>query len=110
MRGQEVRPAAARAGTVLAALLSAGCYSYAPADFAAVPIGEGVRVYLTQGGVAHLQEVGGDALPGLADRPVLVGRLVGKDAGAFSLQVPVATRQVGFHSAALDQRVTLPIA
>jgi hypothetical protein len=91
------------------AVLATGCYTYVPAQFSAIPIGEGVRVYLTQSGVDRLRQIGADALPGLTDRPVLNGRLVRRDATEFSLQVPVGTRQTGFHQAALDQQVTLAV-
>ena len=92
-----------------AACFASGCYTYVPAQFTAIPIGEGVRVYLSQAGVDRLRQVGADALPGLTDRPVLNGRLVRRDATEFSLQVPVGTRQAGFHQAELDQQVTLPV-
>ena len=94
---------------VVGTVVLTGCYTYVPAQFDAVPIGEGVRVYLTQSGVDRLRQVGAGALPGLTDRPVLSGRLVRRDATEFSLQVPVGTRQAGFHQAALDQQVTLPV-
>lgn len=93
-----------------AAALASGCYTYVPAQVATIPLGEGVRVYLSQSGVERLRAIGADALPGLTDRPVLSGRLVRRDATEFSLQVPVGTRQAGFHQAQLDQQVTLPLS
>jgi hypothetical protein len=93
-----------------AALLTSGCYTYVPAQFTAIPIGEGVRVYLSPTGLERLRQVGAEALPGIADRPVLNGRLVRRDATEFSLQVPVGTRQAGFHQAEIDQQVTLPLS
>jgi hypothetical protein len=92
------------------AVFASGCYTYVPAQFTTIPIGEGVRVYLSQAGVDRLRQVGGEALPGITDRPVLNGRLVRRDASEFSLQVPVGTRQAGFHMAELDQQVTLPVS
>ena len=86
------------------------CYSYVPADFTTVPIGEGVRVYLSQAGADSLRRAAGDAVPGIGDRPIVSGTLVRRDATDFSIQIPVATRQTGFQSSELDQRVTLPVA
>ena len=93
-----------------ASVCATGCYTYAPAQFTTIPIGEGVRVYLSQAGVERLRQIGGEAFPELADRPVISGRLVRRDATEFSLQVPVGRRQEGFHMAELDQQVTLPVA
>jgi hypothetical protein len=103
---EKIRSALIVVGT---AVLTSGCYTYVPAQFTTIPIGEGVRVYLSQSGVDRLRQIGADALPGLTDRPVLSGRLVRRDASEFSLQVPVGSRQTGFHTAALDQQVTLPV-
>ena len=91
-------------------VFSSGCYSYVPANFTAIPQGEGVRVYLSQAGVDSLRRAAGDAIPALGDRPVVSGRLVQRSATDFSLQIPVATRQAGFLQSELDQQVTLPIA
>ena len=94
---------------VAAMILTTGCYSYVPADFATVPLGEGVRVYLTREGQARLRAAGEDQIPGLgADEPVVDGVLVRRDASEFSLRIPVAQRQVGFIQGTLDQQVTLP--
>src|SRR5688572_31081052 len=73
-------------------------------------MGEGVRVYLSQSGMERFRELGGDALPGAGTRPVVSGTLVNRTPSEFSLAIPVGTRAVGFHTAALDQRVTLPVA
>ena len=106
-RWTTIRNAAVVLGTTV---LATGCYSYVPAQFTAIPIGEGVRVYLSQDGVARLHEIAADAFPDLGDRPVLNGRLVRRDATEFSVQVPVGARQAGFHQAELDQQVTLPVS
>ena len=43
------------------------CYSYVPAEFEAVPLGEDVRVYLTNEGMVRFAQVsGGDALDMMA--------------------------------------------
>jgi hypothetical protein len=89
---------------------SSGCYTYVPAAFPTIPTGERVRVYLSQAGAARLREIGGDAIPGLGERPVVAGRLVRRDATEFSLQIPIGARQTGFLQEELDQQVTLPVA
>lgn len=91
-------------------VFACGCYSYVPANFTTIPPGEGVRVYLSQAGVDSLRHAAADALPDIGDRPVVSGRLVRRGTTDFSLQIPVATRQAGFHQAELDQQVTLPVA
>lgn len=91
-------------------MLSSGCFTYQPADFSTVPMGGGVRVYLSQAGMNRLRELGGDALPGAGTRPVVSGTLVSRTPDQFSLQIPVATRAVGFHTAAIEQQVTLAVA
>src|SRR3954463_510633 len=93
-----------------ASVFTGACYSYVPASFTAVPIGQGVRLYLSEAGLDSLRRAAGDAVPGIGDRPVVSGILVRRDAKDFSLQIPVATRQAGFHETELDQRVTLPVA
>ena len=102
--------ARARIGALLALLFGSGCYSYIPADFSTVPMGEGVRVYLSETGMTRLRELGGDALPGAGTRPIVSGRLVNRTPSEFSLEIPVGTRAVGFHTEELDQRLTLPVA
>src|SRR5688500_18943978 len=90
-------------------ILTTGCYSYVPAEFTAVPLGEGVRVYLSREGQARLRAAGEDQIPGLADEePVVDGVLVRREASEFSLRIPVAQRQTGFIQSTLDQQVTLP--
>ena len=90
-------------------ILTTGCYSYVPAEFAAVPLGEGVRVYLSREGQTRLRAAGEDQIPGLReDEPIVEGVLVRRDASEFSLRIPVAQRQAGFIQSTLGQQVTLP--
>ena len=97
------------AGLVL--LVTTGCYSYVPADFETVPIGGGVRVFLSREGVARVRELGGDQIPGAAsDQPVIQGTLVRRTAAEFSVLVPVTSRQSGFQQNPLGQQITLPVA
>jgi hypothetical protein len=107
---REWRGAVTKACILAASLGGSGCYKYVPTELAAVPIGDGVRVYLSRDGMDRFRKVGGDVLPNAGTSPVLAGTLVRLEGGEFSLEVPVATRQVGFLSSQLDQRVTLPVA
>jgi hypothetical protein len=92
-------------------LVTTGCYSYVPAEFETVPIGEGVRVYLTREGVTRLREIGGDQIPGASsEQPVVSGTLVRRSPADFSILIPVTARQVGFLQNELGQQVTLPVA
>jgi hypothetical protein len=102
-----IRNAAVVLGT---SVFTGACYSYVPASFNAVPIGEGVRLYLSEAGLDSLRRAAGDAIPSIGDRPVVSGILVRRDANDLSLRIPVATRQSGFHETELDQRVSLPVA
>ena len=89
-------------------IASTGCYSYLPAPSAAVPIGAGVRVYLSRSGMDRLQEMGGEEIPGGAlTQPVVQGTLVRRDAERFSIQIPIANRQTGFLQSELGQQVTM---
>jgi hypothetical protein len=95
----------------LVLVVTTGCYSYVPAEFDTVPIGEGVRVYLSREGVTRLRELGGDEIPGAAgDQPVVQGTLTRRTASDFSVLIPVTSRQVGFLQNELGQQVTLPVA
>jgi hypothetical protein len=95
----------------LVLLVTTGCYSYVPVEFDTVPVGEGVRVYLSREGVTRLRELGGDQIPGAAaDQPVVQGTLTRRTAADFSVLVPVTSRQVGFLQNELGQQVTLPVA
>ena len=89
-----------------AALALCACYSYVPAEFEAVPLGEEVRVYLSSRGMVRLAELteGEVTLPG---QPIVGGALAGRDESEFSLRIPVASRQVGFLQSQISQQVTL---
>ncbi|MSR07882.1 MAG: hypothetical protein EXR93_12595 [Gemmatimonadetes bacterium] len=92
-------------------LVTTGCYSYVPAELGVVPVGEGVRVYLSRAGVAKLSELTGDEIPGSGgDQPLVQGTLVRRTDSEFSILVPVASRQVGFLQTNLGQQVTFPVA
>jgi hypothetical protein len=92
-------------------LVTTGCYSYVPAEFDTVPVGQGVRVFLSREGVTRLRELGGDQIPGASgDQPMVQGTLTRRTASDFSVLIPVASRQVGFLQNELGQQVTLPVA
>ena len=92
-------------------VVTTGCYSYVPTDFDAVPVGEGVRVFLSREGVTRLRELGADQIPGAAaEQPIVEGTLVRRTASDFSVLIPVTARQVGFLQNPLGQQVTLPVA
>ena len=100
-----------RLSAALVLLVTTGCYSYVPADFQTVPIGEGIRVFLTREGVNRLRELGGDQIPSAqSDQPVVTGTLVRRSDSDFSILIPVTSRQVGFLQNSLGQQVTLPVA
>ncbi len=87
---------------VLASLVSVpACFRYVPAEFAAVPPGESVRVYLTRQGMAEVREVSN------ADGPFVTGTLLRLDADNLFVRVPVSTRQVGFFTERLGQELAL---
>ena len=91
-------------GAALAAFLSApGCYRYTPVAMDAVPPGDAVRVYVSRAAMLDLQE----AIP--VDNPVLSGRVSRQEGDQLFLRVPVGARQVGFHSAQIDQEVPIPL-
>jgi hypothetical protein len=90
-------------GIALATLVGfAGCYRYTPAEPAAVPPGQRVRVFVTR-----------EALTGLGDFAVgegakLDGTLIRAEPSRLVLRLPVATRQSGFRMEVLGQDVFLP--
>jgi hypothetical protein len=90
-------------------LVTTGCYSYVPVEFDAIPVGQGVRVYLSRDGVARLREIGSDVIPGAdSGEPTIQGALVQRTAENFSILVPVASHHEGFLQSELGQQVTLP--
>jgi hypothetical protein len=93
----------ARLRIALAApLLLCGCYRYVPAELGAVPVGQDVRVHLTRQAMIGIEE-----LPDL-ERPLVSGTLVRLESERLFLRVPVAARQVGFHTDLIGQDVGIP--
>jgi len=95
----------ARWGVVLAVVVSSasGCFRYIPTQINDVPPGENVRLYVNRNVVESLTEVSAFTVT----EPVLRGRLVRRESDALFLRIPIATRQVGFHSEELGQDVNV---
>ena len=88
---------------VVAALPLTGCFRYVPATLETVPVGQDVRLFVTQQGLSEASAVS----PG--DQPIVRGTLVSRDATQLFIRVPTAVRQEGFHTAVLGQDVSIPI-
>jgi hypothetical protein len=69
----------------------------------AVPPGDAVRVYVSRAAMLDLEE----ALPDTG--PIVSGKVSRREADQLFLRVPVGARQVGFHSAQIDQEVPIPM-
>ena len=81
-----------------------GCYNYLPTDFATVPVGEDLRLFVDPEEVPELSEI-----PATEDlTPVVQGTLVGMEDDALVLRVRVASRQQGFHTVSLGQSIRVP--
>jgi hypothetical protein len=96
----------ARWGVVLAVVVSSasGCFRYIPTQVNEVPPGENVRLYVNRNVVESLGEVS------TMSEPVLRGQVVRRDETELFLRIPVATRQVGFHSEELGQDVNVRLS
>lgn len=79
-----------------------GCYRYVPAEAAAVPPGEQVRLFVTRAALAPLND-----LPVDAASPVLAGTLIRSEPASVVLRVPVTARQQGFGVQVLGQDVII---
>ena len=92
----------------LVALLSSGCFSYVPADIETVPPGEDVRLFLTQAGMAALDEADPDGTLLTGVTPIVQGEITRRDLDEVYVRIPITRRQVGFHSSQLGQDVRIP--
>jgi hypothetical protein len=81
-----------------------GCFTWVAADPVLVPVEVEGRVLLTRQGAADLP----DEFP--AGTQSLSGRLMGTRGDSLVIQVPVATRQAGFHAASLRQELLLHLS
>jgi hypothetical protein len=81
-----------------------GCYVYVPAEVQTVPPGENVRLRVSRGALAELEEV----VPG--GEPVVRGTLVRRERDRLFVRIPVATRQQGFMSQPITQDVGIAAA
>lgn len=90
--------------SVIAALLSSGCFTYVPAELETLaPEGE-ARLELTRVGFAQLPEIPNH--PG----PDLAGTVVRRDGAQLLFRVPVTIRSNGMVTGTVDQDVTIPAA
>ena len=92
-------------GWVLAtapALILSGCFSYIPADLGSVSPGEEIRLRLATQGGSDLATISGGGGASVA------GRLVGTDAAAIRLRVPVGLMVEGSTTRSLGQDVVIP--
>ena len=76
---------------------ASGCYTYAVVPAERLAPGEDVRVVLAGSPLADA------GVPGAS----VEGELLSREEGALMLYVPAGTRQVGFHSEVLSQRVRI---
>jgi len=88
--------------TLLAITVSAGCFSYIPTDFASVPAGEHVRIYVTRNVVNEVAEV----TP--ISEPVLTGMVVSLHEDGLFLRMTTSMREQGFHRIAMGQDFMIP--
>ena len=88
-------------------VLSSGCFSYVPAELDTVPPGEDVRLFLTRQGMDALSEadVNGTLTTGA---PVVNGELMRRNPDELYVRIPIARRQIGFHTAQLGQDIRIP--
>jgi len=80
----------------------AGCYTYTVVTPDRVKPGQDVRARLRAEASDQLTQLLG------ADASLLEGELIAHEENELVLFVPAATRQVGFHSETLKQRVRVP--
>ena len=97
-----IRAGWTRAVALAAAVAATGCYRYVPAELAAVPPGQEVRLYVTQAALGALAE-----LPVDTESPVLNGMLVRTEPASLFLRVPVTARQQAFGVQVLGQDVVI---
>ena len=80
-------------------LVLAGCIKYVPTDFAAVPVGEDVRLVVNRDRVVDLSELPAQDNP----LPILQGTLIRReDDASLVVRTPVGIREEGFHTVTTD--------
>jgi hypothetical protein len=85
-----------------AALILSGCFSYIPAELGSVRPGEEIRLQLAAQGASDLAAVSGGGGTSVA------GMLVGTDAAAIRVRVPVGVMVEGVTTRSLGQEVVIP--
>ena len=94
-----------RAGRVLVAavaLVHPACFSYVPADLGSMLPGQEIRVQVAAQGSGDLASIAGGAGTSVG------GVLVGTDAAAIRVRVPVGTIVEGVTTRSLEQEVVIP--
>ena len=92
---------------VISTTLALGaCFTYLPSEPETVPVGEGVRVYLTPEKMRELREADDQGLPE-SGAPMVTGTLIRQDNGDIAVRIPIITRQVGFLQTQIGRQVTI---
>lgn len=89
----------------LSTVLLSGCFSYVPTALDVTPAGEEVRLLVTRQGAAELAQVTDVS----TEVPTLRGTVLEREPETLMLRVPVGQRQMGFHTASLDQTIRVPV-
>jgi hypothetical protein len=90
---------------LLLAGMTAGCFTYVPAQLETTPPGENVRVLVTRQGASELASVTTVA----GDVPSMDGSVVGTEGTDLLLRVAVGERREGFIASSLNQTVRVPV-
>jgi hypothetical protein len=85
-----------------AALLLSGCFSYIPAELGSMVPGQEIRLRVTPQGSSDLAAISGGGGTSVA------GMLVGTDAAAIRVRVPVGVMVEGVTTRSLGQEVVIP--
>ncbi len=88
--------------TVLTVVMISGCFDYVPTETAAVPPGEGVRVYLTRQGLGALPEE-----IEIPESTYLNGVMVRQDSDKLVVRVPQSVVHEGFYSRPIGQDIEI---
>jgi len=102
-------PAPRRILALLAAAALPGCYAYVPAEFATVPEGESVRIFLTVQETRALEDGGMLENITVGSPPAVEGTLMRRAEEQLFVRVPVGQRQAGFHSQQLVHELPIGV-
>ena len=85
-------------------LVFAGCIKYVPTDFAAVPVGEDLRLVVNRERVVDLSELPAQDNP----VPILQGTLIRREDASLVMRIPTGIREDGFHTMTMGQSIRVP--